>query len=878
MTTRRTGHRQSIRVSWHACLAACVLFSGTVDSTSFAQSEPAPPTGRFVDHIYKDADGEHKYVVFEPVGYTPDKEWPLVFYLHGASGRGRDGRAQLVVGLGPAVKTRADKLPFLVVFPQNENLKSRLLGGWNDGSDELPRALKILDEVERNYSVNRKHEVLVGVSMGAFGVWEVAANSPERWRAMIAVSGGGEPEFVPALTKVPIWAFHAADDQLVPPSRSSDMVRDINAAGGRAYVSILPDGGHNIGARVLARDEVFEWMEHPDTMPRTDIDWSQRIATADMTDEVRFIPGADVASAGRIRLNRDLLESLSYVVADRLPADALQGWKPGRTETQRAGIATLNVHVGNMHYTGHLEQAWITPQASGQLRVQLALRALTMTITGTQLQGRLISAQAGPMAIYIGHAEPVWMTIDVTPKVVDRRLKMQLDGVQFQIPNHNWSISRPGVNVRGLRFLEGTIAGRLVDGVAEKKWMIEDEIRNSVPQMLVQLEQRVAEFCERTVTYRQWPMPLWQPRFRFYPESIAIDEQGIDLKLGAIVAALAPKTPNPTVLQFPADGEELPSPPTTGLDLSVSRRLVDAYSTLLINSDVAGFHVLDMNGAEFRQLGKHEFWNSVLPENRQLPATTELNTEFLLVRPFEFIPQPGTGEQPDAAGLLHQMALRIPQMQLRLATRNTGEKDWKDYATADLAFDQAIRLELEKPSFSQRKLGLSFSPIKPPEVKGTFLTGDPNDMLDTARIAEIFQDGWSKNFGQRERDGSMPDVKFGQFVLRWQDIGGTASHYVIRLQRPGIRVYNRSVDTVEYQVRGTLTPWSEVLRLAPNAFHEFNPATPLTWRAAQHPDVQNYTLPLGFEAQVRNGEGNTLLLFQEGKATQTSQLANQPYE
>ncbi|OYW13506.1 MAG: hypothetical protein B7Z55_16750, partial [Planctomycetales bacterium 12-60-4] len=265
-------------------------------SAAVAQAPSTAIEGTFVDHVYRDADGDHKYVVFEPAGYTPDKKWPLVFYLHGASGRGRDGRAQLVVGLGPAVKARAAKLPFLVVFPQNENLRSRLLGGWTDGSNELPRALRILDEVEQKYSVDRQHEILAGVSMGAFGAWSVAADSPTRWKAVIAVSGGGDSAAVPALAKVPIWAFHAADDQLVPPTRSSDLVAEINKAGGRAFVSILPRGGHNIGAAVLARDEVFAWLEHPEQEPVTNIDWSQRAETADLTDEVAFIPGADVSS------------------------------------------------------------------------------------------------------------------------------------------------------------------------------------------------------------------------------------------------------------------------------------------------------------------------------------------------------------------------------------------------------------------------------------------------------------------------------------------------------------------------------------------------------------------------------------------------------
>lgn len=855
----------TLALTWSVC-------AGSLAPVQAQQPTAERPAGKFVDHVYRDADGEHKYVVFEPVGYTPDKKWPTIFYLHGASGRGKDGRAQLVVGLGPAVKARAETLPFLVVFPQNENLRSRLLGGWNDGSGELPRALAILDEVEKNYSVDKDHEVLVGVSMGAFGVWEVAANSPERWKAMIAVSGGGEPEFIPQLAKLPIWAFHAADDQLVPPTRSSDYVAEINQAGGRAFVSILPTGGHNIGAQVLARDEVFHWMEHPEQDPVTDIDWSQRSEAADMTDEVRFVPGADVASAARIRINRDLLESLSYVMADEMPADALQGWKPGRTETQRAGIATINVQVGGMHYNGQMEKAWIEPLPNGQMRVQLGLRNLTMTITGTQLQSRLLRANAGPMAIYIGHREPVWLTVDIAPQVVDRRLKLQATAIHFQIPNHNWSISRPGVDVRGLRFLEGRIADRLVDGIAEKKWMIEQEIRNSVPQMLAQIEQRVDQFCERTVTYRQWPMPLWQPRFRFYPESVSVDENGLELKLGAYVAALAPKSLDIPIRPFPATDQQFPQPSGKGLDLAVSLRLIDAYATLLSASEVAGFHVLDMNGPEFRQMGRHAFWNDVLPEKYRLPETTELNTEFVVVQPFQLLVKPGYEDDASATALQHHLALRIPQMQLRLAVKPEGEKDWTDYAKADLSFDQGLKLDIEKLSYSRRRLEIGFEPVTVPEVRAELLVDNAGEMLDARKISEAFYNGWSKNFGQAERDGTLNDIQRGQFTLRWQDLGATNGHMVVRLVRPGMRIHNNSSTAITYQVRASDTAWSPTLTLEPGKLHEFTPATPMTWRSPSPQGEQVFTLPLGFEAELRDTEG-TVRLFQRREPKSAQQTA-----
>ena len=37
--------------------------------------------GEFVNRVYKDEKGEHKYVVFVPANYTPAKKWPAILFL-----------------------------------------------------------------------------------------------------------------------------------------------------------------------------------------------------------------------------------------------------------------------------------------------------------------------------------------------------------------------------------------------------------------------------------------------------------------------------------------------------------------------------------------------------------------------------------------------------------------------------------------------------------------------------------------------------------------------------------------------------------------------------------------------------------------------------
>lgn len=826
-------------------IAAFLLFCGR----SLLATETT--TGQFVDRVYRDADGDHKYVVFEPAGYTPSKRWPVIFSLHGASGRGRDGRAPLIVGLGPGLKQRAASAPFLAVFPQNENLRSRLLGGWHDDPTELDRALRILEAVERDYAVDTNHRVLVGVSMGAFGAWSLAAKEPSRWKAIIPISGGGRPEFIPALINVPVWAFHAADDTLVKPSASIDLVDGINRAGGRAYVSIVPTGGHNIGSHVFGQDEVFEWMLHPERPATTEIDWSHRPSAGTLLDELPFVPGADVERALQVRVNKDLLESLSHGLPGQVPTDALNGVRPGTAESRGQGWMTFHVTTANLQYTGQLERAWLTPLADNRLRLQLGLRYVTLTVPHTHLESRLISADASAMQIVLGQQEPVWLTADVIPRVENRRMRLEVLNVEFQAADGNWGIAAPAaVRVRPLPFLDQRITQELVKGLAARKPQIEREIRDSVPKLLSQLETRLLSVADRTVTYARFPMPLWQPRFRFYPESIAIDEQGLTISLGATVAALAPRSNSLPILPVPADGEETPVWSPRGLHATVSPRLIAAWSTLLARSDVGRFHVLDMNSLHFRELGQRTFWESVLPDDHPIPADAELETEFVLVKPLR-LTSPSANQEPVGAG--STMALEISQLQLQLSLRHAGERVPQPFAEVDLNIEQPLKLGVQRPNHSDRRFEMLLLNGRPPAVRAR-LCGAPEAQINEQRIAAQFQKGWNATFAEAGLGAALKDLNGNGLALRWEAITWTDDRFEFRLERPAIRVRNTSDQTVFYQVQGQQTPWSDTLSLAPGEFHEFRPPTALTWRSIDPSAATTYTLPLGFDGKIPSGQ------------------------
>ncbi len=54
--------------------------------------------------------------------------------------------------------------------------------------------------------------------MGGYGVWEAAERWPNYWAAVAPIAGAGDPSKADRLVDLPIWAFHSADDDIVPVS------------------------------------------------------------------------------------------------------------------------------------------------------------------------------------------------------------------------------------------------------------------------------------------------------------------------------------------------------------------------------------------------------------------------------------------------------------------------------------------------------------------------------------------------------------------------------------------------------------------------------------------------------------------------------------
>jgi predicted peptidase len=233
-----------------------------VIAVAVAVTAPAADTG-FIDKTFKDSSGvEHKYVVFVPHDYKKDKPTPTILFLHGAGEtKQKEGakpkttpKMPVEVGIGPAIKKREKTFPFLTIIPQAPRF------GWGAGTDGGKLALAILEEVEKNYNVDKKRIYLTGLSMGGMGTWSLAMAMPDKWAAIVPICGRGDVKSADKIKDLPCWAFHGDADTAVPVSGSRDMIEAIKKAGGDPKYTEYPKVGHNSWDRAYGTDELYEWL------------------------------------------------------------------------------------------------------------------------------------------------------------------------------------------------------------------------------------------------------------------------------------------------------------------------------------------------------------------------------------------------------------------------------------------------------------------------------------------------------------------------------------------------------------------------------------------------------------------------------------------
>lgn len=218
---------------------------------------------------------KYAYQVYAPPGWTKQKKWPVILFLHGAGERGSDNIAQTQVGIGSAIKREQKGVPFIVVLPQCPANR------WWPELEMQALALAALDEAMSEFNGDARRIYLTGISMGGYGAWAIGRNNPRRFAAIAPVCGGVRPPgrvpippgildsggdadpyaaVAKKIRKIPAWVFHGDADTVVPVTESRKMVEALKAAGGSVRYSEYKGVGHNSWDNAYSEPDFFSWL------------------------------------------------------------------------------------------------------------------------------------------------------------------------------------------------------------------------------------------------------------------------------------------------------------------------------------------------------------------------------------------------------------------------------------------------------------------------------------------------------------------------------------------------------------------------------------------------------------------------------------------
>ena len=257
-----------------------VLFCVHAGVFLFLPNAALADTG-FIDRKVTVGGTEYRYQVYVPADFNPSRKWPVIVFLHDNGGRGVDGRSQTNAGLAGIIRRDQARVPAVVVFPQ-ANPSSR----WSSPVMQ-EQILACLDATTKEFKGAADRVYLIGYSMGGQGVLRLASRWPDRFAALVDISGTviakspsatneqvaldlqthpflTAPDLYRALAQViaatPIWIFHGDADQSVSVEQSRQLVSALRSAGAQVRYTEYPGASHAIEERALSEPELLQWL------------------------------------------------------------------------------------------------------------------------------------------------------------------------------------------------------------------------------------------------------------------------------------------------------------------------------------------------------------------------------------------------------------------------------------------------------------------------------------------------------------------------------------------------------------------------------------------------------------------------------------------
>jgi len=216
-----------------------------------------------------------RYRILYPEKYKKRKAYPLIMFLHGSGERGRDNEAQLMHGGDLFAKEKIRKhFPAIVIFPQCPADSVWARSGRNPNGGErifltneaptVPEQMvkQLIDSLTENGHVDTKRIYLGGLSLGGFGTYDLMTRYPDYFAAAFPICGACNiPAFLERASGIPLWIFHGALDESVPPKSDRELYKALMTRGVQTVTyTEYPKATHNSWDSAFAEPKLLPWL------------------------------------------------------------------------------------------------------------------------------------------------------------------------------------------------------------------------------------------------------------------------------------------------------------------------------------------------------------------------------------------------------------------------------------------------------------------------------------------------------------------------------------------------------------------------------------------------------------------------------------------
>ena len=221
-----------------------LLLSSLLSQLSFSQSIVS---GTIKTEIVQKKQLE--YLLHKPEN-TKEKK-PLIIFLHGSGEKGAD--LEKVKAHGPFKYLKNNKIDAFVLAPQCPDNEY-----WNEET-----LYRLILKIQKENNIDSSRIYLTGLSMGAWGAWNLAFAHPEMFAAFVPIAGFVDR--VPMIENckikdIPIRMFHGLLDDVVNVDYSISMYKKLKNCNKDIELTIFDDANHDSWSRVYDSKEIYDWM------------------------------------------------------------------------------------------------------------------------------------------------------------------------------------------------------------------------------------------------------------------------------------------------------------------------------------------------------------------------------------------------------------------------------------------------------------------------------------------------------------------------------------------------------------------------------------------------------------------------------------------